>query len=432
MANSTNVLGNNITRKLMRTFLDGYEASRVLTKTVNTQLLTGKFNPSSGTTVDFKRPHDYKTDRTADGDISSTDKSDIVAAKATGTVQDYFTVHADWNEVDEALKLDQLDLILKPMAERMITDLELDFGSYMSTNCNLHVGTPGTAIDAWGDVAAAGALMDSIGVPKEGKRCYVMNPYVSIALANTQSGLASGDNSMVTTAWQNAQITSKFGNLNAMSSNALSSYTSGTLSAGANRAGAVTSSVPDQTYATNKDTMIQSISVDGFGSGSDTIKAGEIVQVTGVNRLGLSTRSAFIDGSGAQVLWSGVVTADVTLSSGAGTLLVAGPAIVEANGQYNTVDTAIVENDVITIINPAASTVYQPAMFYHEQAFGIGSVPLKKLYSTDTIATTLDGFQIRCSKYADGDANKQKIRFDLLPAYATFNPMFAGQGFGIA
>jgi hypothetical protein len=69
-------------------------------------------------------------------------------------------------------------------------------------------------------------------------------------------------------------------------------------------------------------------------------------------------------------------------------------------------------------------------MFFTKQAFGLGTVKLPKLYSTDTIATTSDGMSIRVSKYADGDANTQKIRFDLLPAYACFNPLFAGQGFG--
>jgi len=431
MANSSNSLDNNTTRKLARVFLEKFEASRVLLNTVDTQLLGGKFNASSGTTVDFKRPHDYKTDRTATGDISSVDKSDLIAAKATGTVQDYFTVHADWDEVDEALKLDQLDQILAPMATRIVTDLELDFGAFMFKNCNLHFGTPGEKVDAWSDIAGAGALMDSMGVPNDGMRSYVMNPFTTVNLADVQRGLSSGSDSLVNTAWQNAQITNKVGNLSAITSNALASYTSGTLSAGANRAGAIVG-VTDVSYATNKDTMIQSIAVDGFGAGSDTIKAGEIVQITGINRLSLSTRSEFTDQTGAQILWSGVVTADVTLSSGAGTLLVAGPAISETNGQYNTVDSVIANDDVITILNTAASTVFQPNMFYHKQAFGIGTVPLKKLFSTDTLMTTEDGISMRVSKYADGDANKQKVRFDLLPAYAVFNPFFAGQGFGVA
>ena len=86
--------------------------------------------------------------------------------------------------------------------------------------------------------------------------------------------------------------------------------------------------------------------------------------------------------------------------------------------------------DVVTLLG-AGSTLYQPNLFYHKQAFGLGTVKLPKLYSTDTIATTSDGMSIRVSKYSDGDANTQKIRFDLLPAYATFNPFFAGQGFGV-
>ena len=65
-------------------------------------------------------------------------------------------------------------------------------------------------------------------------------------------------------------------------------------------------------------------------------------------------------------------------------------------------------------------------MFFTKQAFGLGTVKLPKLYSTDTIATTSDGMSIRVSKYADGDANTQKIRFDLLPAYACFNPSVCG------
>lgn len=420
-----NNLSSNITRKVARVFLDAFESSRVLTKTVDTQLLSGKFNPSSGSNVDFKRPHDYNSIRTSGGDISSSTKSDIISGKATGTVQDYFTVATEWGNVEEALELDQLDDILAPMARRIVTDLELDLGNYMLKNANLHYGAPGTVVDAWSDVAGAGALMDSIGVPMEGERYYVMNPYTTTNLSSAQNGLNAADG-LVRTAWENAQISSNFGGLRAITSNALKTYTSGTAS---DRAGTL-SAAPTATYVAHKDTMIQSLAVTGF-SANATIKAGEIAQVTGRNRLSLSTREVILDASGNEILWSGIVTADVTLgSSGEGTLLVAGPAINEANGQYNTVDSALDSGDVITVLG-AASTVYQPNMFYHKQAFGLGTVKLPKLYSTDTIATTSDGMSIRVSKYADGDANTQKIRFDLLPAYATFNPFFAGQGFGV-
>ena len=419
-----NNLNSNVTRKVARVFLEAFESSRVVTKTVDTQLLSGKFNPSSGSTVDFKRPHDYNSIRTSGGDISSSTKSDIIAGKATGTVQNYFTVATEWGNVEEALELDQLEQILAPMARRIVTDLEIDLASYMLKNSSLKYGSHGTAVDAWGDVAGAGALMDSIGVPAAAERYYLMNPFTTSALANVQNGLNASDQ-LVRTAWENAQISQNFGGMRALTSNALASFTSGT---GADRAGTL-SAAPDATYVTAKDTMTQTLAVTGFTAGM-VVKAGDMVTIADVNRLNLDTRTAMIDASGANVAWTGVVTADVTLTGGAGNIVVAGPAIYEANGQYNTVDAAPANGAVVTILS-ASATLYQPNLFFTKQAFGMGTVKLPKLYSTDTIATTEDGMSIRVSKYADGDANTQKIRFDLLPAYATFNPFMAGQGFGV-
>ena len=419
-----NNLNSNITRKVARVFLEAFESSRVVTKTVDTQLLSGKFNPSSGSNVDFKRPHDYNSIRTSGGDISSSTKSDIIAGKATGTVQNYFTVATEWGNVEEALELDQLEQILNPMARRIVTDLEIDLAGFMLKNSSLKYGSHGTAVDAWGDVAGAGALMDSIGVPAAAERYYLMNPFTTSALANVQQGLNASDQ-LVRTAWENAQVSQNFGGMRALTSNALASFTSGT---GADRAGTL-NGAPDATYVTAKDTMTQTLTVAGFTSGM-VVKAGDMVTIANVNRLNLDTRTAMIDASGANVAWTGVVTADVTLSGGAGDIVVAGPAIYEANGQYNTVDAAPISGAAVNILS-ASATLYQPNLFFTKQAFGMGTVKLPKLYSTDTIATTEDGMSIRVSKYADGDANTQKIRFDLLPAYATFNPFMAGQGFGV-
>jgi carbon monoxide dehydrogenase subunit G len=420
-----NNLSSNVTRKVARVFLDAFENSRVITKTVDTQLLADKFNPSSGSTVDFKRPHDYNTIRTSGGDISSSTKSSIIAGKATGTVQNYFTAATEWGNVEEALQLDQLEDILAPMARRIVTDLELDFASFMLKNSSLRYGTHGTAVDAWSDVAGAGAFMDSIGINPASERYYLMNPFTVATLASAQSGLNSVD-SLIRTAWENAQISTNFGGLRALSATTLASFTS---SSGADRAGTL-SAAPDATYVTAKDTMTQSLAVTAFQANM-VVKAGELVTIANVNRLNQSTRQAMVSATGTNIAWTGVVTADVTLgASGEGTLVVAGPAIYEANGQYNTVTAAPANGAVITIVS-ATATLYQPNLFYTKQAFGLGTVKLPKLYSTDTVATTSDGMSIRISKYSDGNANSQQIRFDLLPAYACFDPSKAGQGFGV-
>jgi len=420
-----NNLSSNVTRKVARVFLDAFENSRVITKTVDTQLLADKFNPSSGSTVDFKRPHDYKTIRTSGGDISSSTKSEIIAGKATGTVQNYFTAATEWGNVEEALQLDQLEDILAPMARRIVTELELDFASFMLKNSSLRYGTHGTAVDAWSDVAGAAAFMDSMGIDPSADRYYLMNPFTVAGLASAQSGLNSVD-SLIRTAWENAQISTNFGGLRALSATTLASFTS---SSGADRAGTL-SAAPDATYVTAKDTMTQSLAVTGFQANM-VVKAGELVTIASVNRLNCSTRQAMVSATGGNVAWTGVVTADVTLgASGEGTLVVAGPAIYEATGQYNTVTAAPANGAVITIVS-ATATLYQPNLFYAKQAFGMGTVKLPKLYSTDTVATTSDGMSIRISKYSSGDTNKQQIRFDLLPAYACFNPLMSGQGFGV-
>jgi hypothetical protein len=252
-----------------------------------------------------------------------------------------------------------------------------------------------------------------------------MNPFTVATLASAQSGLNSVD-SLIRTAWENAQISTNFGGLRALSATTLASFTS---SSGADRAGTL-SSAPDATYVTAKDTMTQSLAVTGFQANM-VVKAGELVTIASVNRLNCSTRQAMVSATGGNVAWTGVVTADVTLgASGEGTLVVAGPAIYEATGQYNTVTAAPASGAVITIVS-ATATLYQPNLFYAKQAFGMGTVKLPKLYSTDTVATTSDGMSIRISKYSSGDTNKQQIRFDLLPAYACFNPLMSGQGFGV-
>ena len=79
---------SNFTRKLMMKVADRYEANRVMSKNVDVQTFKGAFNPNTGDTIDIKRPTDYKTSRTSTGDLTGVN-SDIVAGKASATVQDY-------------------------------------------------------------------------------------------------------------------------------------------------------------------------------------------------------------------------------------------------------------------------------------------------------------------------------------------------------
>lgn len=417
---------SNFTKKLMMKVADRTEANRVMSKNVDSQTYKGAFNPNTGDTVDIKRPTDYKTTRTSNGDISSTTAQEIITGKASATVQDYITVEVDYDEADEALKMGtDSDRFFDDIARRIVVDLELDFADFMMKNSGLLSGTVGQGVDSWSEIAQAGALLQSIGVPMNKKWCYALNPYSQVSIANEQRSL--GVNPQVETALAQATVAENYAGMRVMTSTTLPSYTT---AAGADRAGTVASN-PDVTYLTAKDTMTQQIQVAGFQANLQ-IKAGETVTVTGRNRLNLSTRNKIVDASGAPIVFTGTVTSDVTLSgTGTGTITITGPAIFEATGAYNTTDSAVVSGDVITL-GGSASTTYQPNLFWHPDAFSIAYVDIKKLKSTDTVYKSQDGLVMRCSMDSDVRANKQIVRFDLRPAYGVNNPFFAGQSFGNA
>jgi len=419
----TNNVSSNTTTPLAKGFLKSVQSNRVLTKAINTQLLTGKINPASGSTVNFKRDHRYNSIETSGGDISGSTKADILAGNAVGTVQNMITVATEWSILEEAIQLDELDKILAPMARQAITTLELNIANFMRENAGLAHGTVGTVADAWSDIQRTGALMSSVGIPMDSDWNYVMNPFNAGGLADAQTGLTAADQ-LVKTAWENAQIPSSFGGMRALTSNALTSYTTG---AGADRAGTL-SGTPTATYVAHKDTMQQSLAVTAMDAVLP-IKAGDVIEITGRYLVNQDTKEVIYDQAGNRIPFRGTVTADVTLSGGAGTIVISNAGIYEANGQYNTVDSAITSGDVITVLG-SASTAYQPNLFFHEQFCGLGTVKLPKLFSTDTVATTSDGFSLRVSRYADGDANTQKVRFDILPALCCFNPFFGGVGWG--
>lgn len=426
-----NDFASNFTRPLMRVFLEQFESKRILTKNVDTQLFTGKFNPSTGENIDIKRPTDYRSVRTPKGDVTAETASDIITGKATATVQDYFTVFVDYDEADEAIKMDQLDQLLDPMTTRIVTDFEIDFANFMRKNTALLSGSVGTSVTTWAQIADAGATMEATGVPMDSGWTYAINPFTQATLADVQRSLGAGGvaGGLISEAHQRAIITDNFAGMKVMTATTLGTYKTDTE---ADRAGTLTAN-PDVTYVTAKDSMTQTLAVTAFGANL-VISAGETVTVTAasgaINRFNLSTRKEVVDASGSAILWTGTVTTDVTLgASGEGNLIVTGPMIFETLGQYNTVSQAPLSGDIITL-SGAADTLIQPNLFWHKQAFTVASVNIKKLHSVDTIGTTEDGLQFRVSKGSDFLANEQKVRIDFRPAYGVMNPFFAGQGYG--
>ena len=422
MANS---LAKNYSTKILPIFQKSWTNDTVSLNSVNRDIYRGGINPTTGSTVQIKRPHQYNTHETAAGDISGVTKSTLTSATSTMTVNNWLTAAVEWEAFEEAYELNQLDQILAPMNQKLITDEEVRLNAYIKDSGAHILGTVGTDIDAWGDVAQVGSFSKALGFPNG--KCYAqVDPYAIQDLADAQSGLLN--DRLVGSAWREAQIPKKFAGVNLFESNSLATHT-----VGSHDSGITLKSAPTQTYTGAKDTYYTTLVLQGLDvSTTGVLKKGDMLKVTGRYWNQMQTKQE-ASKRGAGIEYTCTVTADVN-SDGSGdvTVIVSGPAIYEAAGQYNTVSSALATNDVVTVVSGTADTTNVPNLFYHEDAYSYNQVKTPKLHALDSmLVNSPDGrVNLRIHKYSDGDTNTQKLRIDLLSAYAVNNPLWAGRFFG--
>lgn len=421
-----NQLAKNITETVGRKFIDPFKQDMVVLNTIDKEIIpTGKINPSSGSTYQVKRPHQYKTARTSGGDLTSVTKSSLNAATATATVQDYFSEWVEYSQLEEAIQLDQLDEILNPIATKIANDVELDVNNLIMTNGAHQLGTSTVAVDAWSDVAQVSTFAQDLGF-NNGELFAQITPNSRQLLADAQTGLLA--DSLVKSAWHKAMIPSDFGGLTAISSNSLNSF-----SAGGDTAGTLAvDGTPTVTYAANKDTYQLAVTIDGFTAATGTIPAGTVFSFPASKLLNQQSKQLAAGENGAGHVLTGVSIADVTLAGNEGDFTLSVLAVKEAGDgiNYNSIDVTIANDDSVTILSGAASSVSIPNLFYTKKSYGILSVKLPKLHSIDSTIVNFQGMSFRVHKFSDGVTNQQLVRFDYLPAYAVYNPMSSGRFFG--
>ena len=419
-----NNLNGNVSQIVLKKFATMFQNDCVLVKTVDRQLIQGEINPNTGDTVYLKRPHQFASTRTADGDISATTTQNLVSGKIPAKISNYCTVEIAYSQLEEAIKLNQLDQILKPISERINTDIEIELAKFIQTNGALSLGSPGTGITKWSDVAQTGSMLKDLGV-ESGNNYAVMDPWAAQNLAEKQSGL--DNNELVRTAWENAQISGNFGGVRALMSNGLAARVSGS-AAGA--AGITVKTTPTATYDSVKDSYQMTIVLTG--ATGLTLKAGDQLEFATSYWLNQQSKQQLVK-NGSPIKFTATVLTDATAVGADITVTVSGAAIVDAsNVQYNTVSAAITAGMAVSV-KGAASTTYKPNLFYNEKAIAMGTVELPKLHSLDSavMSSPRTGLSIRVHKYSDGRANKQMMRFDVLPAFSILNPHMCGQFFGV-
>ncbi|HSG92965.1 MAG TPA: P22 phage major capsid protein family protein, partial [Methylotenera sp.] len=419
----------NINKKLLKSFTKNFMADVVAAKTVERQLIVTDFDPSTGTQVAMKRGVQYTPQRSADGDLTAVTANPIRVGQVLGEVGQFITVFVENTQVEEALETDQLDMLLRPVAEDMAITLESELVDRMAKSAALYSGVKGTAVNKWSDVAQAGALMKEIGIP-QGEMYALISNFEEVNLANVQSGL--GVNPEVSTAWNTATIRERFAGFDrVLSTNNLPQYQVGTATA------AALSATPDATYTAYKNSYQMSLNLSGVTPATGTFRAGQQFQIAASKLVNMRNQRVVHNQAGTEAPITLTVLEDATAVAGVITgLKVSGAAINEAGvlSSFNTVNRALASGDalVITGVSGTAGSVQRPALAYHKQFFGMGSVQLPKLHALDSNIINYDGFSIRVHRFSDGIGNKNRYRFDMLPTFACFNPFWGLQMAGTA
>lgn len=424
---------SNTNKKLLKSFADAFESSTVLTKTVSKQLVND-FDPSTDGDygqVAMKRPPQYVPQRTVDGDLTSGAANPVRTGKVQAKVSDYITVYVENTQVEEALEADQLDELLKPIAEDMVIELESETATFMANNAALTSGDPDNSIAKWSDVANAGALLKDIGAPS-GKRYGVIDCFDETVLADLQTQL--GVNGEVGSAWDTAVVKRGFAGLNeVLTTNNLPQYT-----AGNDITGITLAATPSGTYTSYKDTYRMSLTLAGFTATTGTLTAGTTLSFPATSLVNLRNGKTLYK-AGSSIPLTLTVLPDASggftyTADGSGNIVceVSGAAIYETglNAAFNTVNRALTSGDTVTILE-TADGVYRPGLAYCEGFVGVGSVVLPKLHATDSMIMNHKGSSIRVHRFSDGVGNKNRYRFDILPTFACFNPFWGVRMNGI-
>lgn len=420
------------TKKVADVIMDEFESSAVLINSVDTQLLNeeGISEPKYGGEIEFQRPMQWKTTETIDGNVSAEQPNDIIYGKTKGVVQDVITTWIEYNALDQAIRMRQLERHLKGIGDQIVATVEKNLGRFMLTNAGLTHGSVGTALNSWEDIMSSKAFYRSLGV--KGEIDHVVNDYAMGKLASLQQGVANMPSSNVRSAWEMAQIPSRVAGVSVLSSDMLSNYQAGALAGGSG----TLSATPTATYLSVKDTMVQSLTLTGLtASTANALRPGDVIEWTGTGAgarsyINMLTREVFHDESGAPVKFrQTVIEGGNTDASGVVTVKVTAPAIYETGGQYNNISAPLVSGDAFTILG-TSNSILKPNLSFAKNAFGIGFAKLPKLYSTDTIIETKAGITMRVSKGVSFLHNKQMVRVDVVPAHICFNPMRAARNWG--
>ena len=364
-----------------------------------------------GETISIRRPTDFTVRTNA-----TMATQDVTEGKVALTVNQRRGVDFEFTSQDLTLNIGELgERVIKPAMIQLANSVDT-FLSGMYASVPNWVGTSTKKIGSYADFAKAPERLDELAVPQD-TRSAILSPSDHWALLGSQTSLYIQD--AAKGAYRKGSL-GEIGGVDTLMSQNVLTHTAGTRTNGAVDQSLTTSTV---SYATVKDTMTQTIHMDGLGT-TKTVKKGDVFTIADVYAVNPVTKAPL------PFLKQFVVVSDVSsdaVTTGDADVVVY-PALIWTGAFQNVAVTSGVTdlNDKVVTWFSAAGAQDRQNLVFHKNAFALVMVPLvKPPGAVDVSRQSYKGTSVRVIPVYDGTNDVSKWRLDILFGGNAIDPRLA-------
>lgn len=398
----------------------------VLGRLVSSQFRDEVAEPNTGLRTTVRRPPRFVPQ---DGEALAL--QDIVVGGVSIAIDRYRNVHFSVGDLEHVQSFD--DLMRNRSLNEAATTLAHDVDNFLASKLMFlapEIGTPGMAIQTHQQFLAAHTRLMKHSVPNSDLSAVLDFDSIEKIRGSLTATDIAGVNR---TALERVRVPI-ISEIEVFGSNNLASITTGT------RSGTILVNGANQNvnYRDVLNDYSQMLNIDGFGAAGETIKAGEVFTIAGVNAVNPRT------GEDLGFPQQFVVLEDATSVAGtppSATIKISPPIIVKgstdatgdtkANTAFATVATAPADNAAITFSAPA-NTSYVAQAAFHREAVQLVTARLPMPMSDDA-AFRVDpetGIAIRVWRGSDISTGKHIWRFDMIYGAVVTDPLFGVRVYG--
>jgi len=386
-----------ITRKA----LEILENNLVITRNVNRQYDNSYAVEGAkiGTTLRIRLP-----DRALVTDGAALQVQDDNEQFTTLTVASQKHIGVNFTTAEMTMQLDDFaERVLKPRISQLAASIDADVANSFNSIYQ-SVGTPGTTPSTTAVLLAAQQKLNEAAAVMS-PRYVTVNPAANAALIEGMKGLFNPV-STISAQFKNGMFGEGILGFNELNmSQSIKQFTTGT------RTGAHTVTTTVTAQGTS--------SIAITGTGSQTIKKGDVFTINGVFAVNPQTRES--TGSLQQF----VVTEDVAASGGAYAAVKISPAIYTSSVALATVSSFPQAGDTITFLG-GASTQYPQNLVYHKDAIAFATADLLMPQGVDMASRQVhNGISMRVVRQYDINNDRMPCRIDVLYGYNVIRPQMA-------